>query len=74
MSVDSQRVVLNASHYHECAVCGATLVCCCPDRRQVDRLTGKPRRLLCVACGEIAEGMRELERQEEKETHEQVEG
>lgn len=43
---------LNASHYHTCAVCEVTLICVCNDRRQVDRETGKPRRLLCVACGD----------------------
>lgn len=44
---------LSASHYHECASCGVTLVCVCQDRRQVDRLTGKPRKLLCVKCGDF---------------------
>lgn len=48
---------LPVSHYHECVGCGVTLICVCSDRRQEDRLTGKPRRLLCVACGEIAAGM-----------------
>jgi hypothetical protein len=57
---------LNASHLHECAVCEVTLICVCNDKRQVDRATGKPRRLLCVTCGEIAEGMRELERAEQQ--------
>lgn len=47
---------LNASHYHTCAGCEVTLICCCNDKRQVDRLTGQARRLLCVRCGEIELG------------------
>jgi hypothetical protein len=48
------------SHYHKCAACGVTLVCCCQDRREVDRATGSPRRLWCVQCWEIKMGMEEL--------------
>jgi hypothetical protein len=49
------------SHYHKCAACGVTLVCCCPDRREVDRATGKVRKLYCITCGDIRLGMQELE-------------
>lgn len=49
-------VTLNASHYHTCTGCEVTLICCCNDKRQVDRLTGQARRLLCVACGELELG------------------
>jgi len=56
-----QPVVLNASHYHQCAICEVTLICCCNDKRQVDRLTGKLRRLLCVQCGDIQAAMWDLD-------------
>lgn len=65
---------LNASHYHTCSECDVTLICCCPDKRQVDRLTGKPRRLLCVRCGEIelGAGGRGQPRAGGKETHDEA--
>jgi len=62
---DGLAPLLNASHYHACAICDVTLICVCDDKRQVDRVTGKPRRLLCVACGEIRDGMRELDERDE---------
>lgn len=37
-------------HTHKCYACDDPLTCCCADRRQMDRLTGKERRLYCVWC------------------------
>lgn len=48
------------THYHECHACGVTLVCCCPDRRGVDRGSGSKRLFWCVRCWEIKMGMEEL--------------
>ena len=40
-------------HTHKCYLCEAELTCCCPDRRDVDRVTGKERRILCLDCEQM---------------------
>jgi hypothetical protein len=40
-------------HTHACYACGATITCVCPDRRDVDRVTGRPRRLYCMFCSRL---------------------
>lgn len=40
-------------HIHRCSSCGDELVCACPDRRDVERVTGERRKLLCLDCAEM---------------------
>jgi hypothetical protein len=37
-------------HTHKCVECQVSMTCCCEDRRDVDRLTGKRRSLRCLGC------------------------
>lgn len=50
-------------HTHKCCACEAELTCSCNDRRQVDRLTGKERRLYCVGCGMVRDALTRAEAQ-----------
>ena len=55
-------------HQHECEVCEAKLTCCCPDRRSIDRLTGKRRKFYCLTCEQISRGLAEVELEKERMT------
>jgi hypothetical protein len=37
-------------HTHKCVECQVPMTCCCEDRRDVNRLTGKRRPLRCATC------------------------
>jgi hypothetical protein len=37
-------------HTHKCIECQVPMTCCCEDRRDVNRLTGKRRPLRCATC------------------------
>lgn len=45
-------------HLHTCSSCGDPVTCCCPDRRQVDRATGKVRKILCIFCDDLEKQLR----------------
>ncbi len=47
-------------HTHVCYSCGDSLTCCCIDRRQTDRATGKERRILCDFCAELEKQLKEF--------------
>lgn len=40
-------------HWHKCFSCEEPLTCCCDDRRQADRLTGKQRKIFCLDCQDL---------------------
>jgi hypothetical protein len=50
---DARQRTRAGIHTHRCWSCEEEMTCCCGDRRQVDRLTGKERRLLCLGCIEV---------------------
>jgi hypothetical protein len=47
-------------HQHNCFSCGDPLTCCCPDKRQIDRATGKQRKILCDFCAELERQLKEF--------------
>jgi hypothetical protein len=49
----SGKFKVNALHWHRCYSCEDMLVCCCADRRQFDRVTGKERRVYCFGCEQL---------------------
>lgn len=44
-------------HTHNCQHCGTELTCCCKNKLQVDRLTGKPREFTCIPCMALGENI-----------------
>lgn len=50
----------DAVHQHKCYTCGIAITCVCSDRRDVDRMTGKERKLECDECAAMKELLTEF--------------